>query len=113
MTDFNIIVEAKTADGRTVDPFNAVANPRFPAPGRHIPVGLNPSALLYGYENHLPNRPAYFQALQEWILRYPERTGRPTDRIVSFEVLKVEDDSPPLGEQTPTNLRWTTLFAFP
>ena len=111
MSDFNIIVEAKTADGRTVDPFNAMANPRHPSPGRHIPVGLNPSALLYGYENHLPHRPAYYQALQEWILRYPERTGRATDRIVSFEVLKVEDDSPPLGEQTPTNLRWTSLFS--
>jgi hypothetical protein len=113
MTDFNIIVEATTADGRTVDPFNEVANPRFPSPGRHIPVGLNPSALLYGYENHLPQRPAYFQALQEWILRYPERTGRATDRIVSFEVLKVEDDSPPLGEQTPSNLRWSSLFKYP
>jgi hypothetical protein len=113
MSDFNIIVEAKTADGRTVDPFNAMANPSFPAPGRHIPVGLNPSALLYGYENHLPNRPAYHQALQEWILRHPDRTARPEDRIVSFEVLKVEDDSPPLGQHTPTNLRWTLLFKYP
>ena len=113
MSDFNIVVEAKTADGRTVDPFNEMANPRYPAPGRQIPVGLNPSALLYGYENHLPNRPAYHQALQEWILRYPERTGRPTDRIVSFEVIKVEDDSPPLGEQTPTNLRWSSVFKYP
>ena len=113
MSDFNIIVEAKTADGRTVDPFNAMANPCHPAPGRQIPVGLNPSALLYGYENHLPNRPAYHQALQEWILRYPERTGRATDRIVSFEVIKVEDDSPPLGEQTPTNLRWSSVFKYP
>jgi hypothetical protein len=113
MSDFNIIVEAKTVDGRTIDPFNAAANPRHPAPGRRIPVGLNPSALLYGYENHLPNRPAYHQALQEWILRYPERTGRASDAIVSFEVLKVEDDSPPLGEQTPTNLRWSPVFHYP
>ena len=113
MTDFNIVVEARTEDGRLVDPFNAVANPATPAPGRQIPVGPGPSWLFYGYENHLPYRPAYYQALQEWILRYPDRTGRPQDRIVSFEVLKVEDDSPPLGEQEPRNLRSTSLFRYP
>lgn len=113
MTDFNIVVEARTVDGRVVDPFNEAANPAYPAPGRQVPVGINPSALLYGYENHLPTRPAYYQALREWILRYPDRTGRPQDQIVSFEVLKVEDDSPPLGEQTPRNVRSAVLFAHP
>jgi hypothetical protein len=113
MTDLNIAVDAITVDGRHVDPFNEVSNPRFPNPGRTIPVQMGTSWLFYGYENHLPGKPEYFQALQEWILRYPERTGRPQDRIISFEVLKVEDDSPPLGERNPRNLRAAVLFRYP
>jgi hypothetical protein len=112
-TDFNVIVDATTADGRHVDPFNEVANPRHPAPGLSLPTALGPSWLFYGYENHLPTRPAYYPALEEWILRYPERTGRSEDHLVSFRVLTVEDDSPPLGEDTPRNLRSTVLFQYP
>jgi hypothetical protein len=112
-TDFNVVVDATTADGRHVDPFNEVANPRHPAPGATIPTSLGPSWLFYGYENHLPTQPAYDQALEEWILRYPERTGRPEDRIVAFRVLTIEDDSPPLGDETPRNLRSTLLFRYP
>jgi hypothetical protein len=112
-TDFNIVVDAVTIDGRHVDPFNEVANPRYPSPGKQIPTAMGPSWLFYGYENHLPTRPEYFQALQEWILRYPARTGRSEDRIASFEVLVVEDDSPPLGEKAPRNLRARQLFKYP
>jgi hypothetical protein len=112
-TDFNVVVDATTADGRHVDPFNEVANPRHPAPGLSLPTALGPSWLFYGYENHLPTRPAYYPALEEWILRYPERTGRSEDHLVSFRVLTVEDDSPPLGEDTPRNLRSTVLFQYP
>jgi hypothetical protein len=113
MTDFNIVVDAVTVDGRHIDPFNEVANPRYPSPGKQIPIALGPSWLFYGYENHLPHRPEYFQALQEWILRYPDRTGRPQDRLSSFEVWVIEDDSPPLGERTPRNLRSQRLFRYP
>ena len=112
-TDYNIVVDATTADGRRVDPFNEVANPRHPAPGLSIPTALGPSWLFYGYENHLRDQPAWYQALEEWILRYPQRTGRPADQIVAFKVLMVEDDSPPLGEETPRNLRSTVLLQYP
>jgi len=112
-TDFNIVVDAVTVDGRHVDPFNEVANPRYPNPGLSLPPAMGPSWLFYGYENHLPSRPAYHQALREWILRYPDRTGRPNDKVASFKVLKVEDDSPPLGERAPKNLRSAVLFSFP
>jgi hypothetical protein len=112
MTDFNIICDAVTIDGRHVDPFSEAATPRYPNPGKQLPPNMHPSWLFYGYENHLPTQPAYNQALQEWILRYPQRTGRPTDEIVSFEVISVEDDSPPLGERVPTNLRSKVLFRY-
>jgi len=112
-TDLNIVVDAVTVDGRHVDPFSEVATPRYPAPGMTIPVASDPGWLFYGYENHIPSRPEYFQAFHEWILRYPDRTGRAQDRIVSFRVFSVEDDSPPIGEQAPRNLRWNLLFSFP
>jgi len=113
MQDFNVVVEATTADGRQVDPFSEVATPAHPKPGLTIPTGHGPSWLFYGYENHLPRRPAYYQALKEWILRYPARTGRPKDEIVAFKVFYVEDDSPPLGQRVPTNLRSTELLSYP
>ena len=84
MTDFNLTVDAVTSDGRHVDPYNEVANPKYPNPGFTIPVSLGPSWIFYGYGNHIPNRGAYHQALLEWILRYHQRTGRPTgpDHVV-------------------------------
>jgi Vitamin K-dependent gamma-carboxylase len=112
-TDLNVVVDAVTIDGRHVDPFNEVANPKYPAPGMHIPVASGPSWLFYGYENHIVGRPEYFQAFREWISRYPERTGRKRDRLVSFRVFKVEDDSPPIGERLPRNTRWELLFSDP
>jgi len=113
MTDFNLMVEAVTVDGRHVDPYNEVANPRHPHPGFTIPKALGPSWIFYGYGNHIPNRGAYHQALIEWVLRYPERTGRANDKITSFVIWKVEDDSPKLGEQKPTNLRWNAMVRYP
>lgn len=112
-TDLNLVVDAVTIDGRHVNPFNEVANPKYPAPGMNIPVASGPSWLFYGYENHIVGRPEYFQAFREWIRRYPDRTGRDRDRLVSFRVFKVEDDSPPIGERAPRNTRWELLFADP
>jgi hypothetical protein len=112
-SDFNVVVDATTADGRHVDPFSEVATPDHPSPGLVIPAGHGPSALFYGYENHLPRRPNYFQALKEWILRYPARTGRKQDEIIAFTVYAVEDDSPPLGEREPRNVRVSTLLTYP
>jgi hypothetical protein len=112
-SDLNMAVDAITVEGRHVDPFNEAANPRTPMPGAQIPPGMGPNWLYYQYVTRIPWRPAYYHAFQEWILRYPERTGRPGDRIVSMRVYKVEDDSPPPGEQTPRNARATLLFKYP
>jgi hypothetical protein len=111
-TDVNIAVDAVTIDGRHVDPWNEVANPRYPKPGASIPPALGPSWLYYQYVIRLPSWPAYNQAFQEWILRYPKRTGRKEDEIVSLKVFKVEDDSPPPGQTEPTNPRATLLFEY-
>jgi hypothetical protein len=112
-TDINISVEAVTIAGRRVDPWNEAANPRYPMPGWSIPPALEPDWLFYQYVTRLPWWPAYNQAFQEWILRYPQRTGRKEDEIASFKVWKVEDDSPPPGQTEPSNARATLLFEYP
>jgi Vitamin K-dependent gamma-carboxylase len=110
--DLNVAVDAVTSDGRHVDPFNEAANPKYPAPGASIPPAMGPNWLFYQYAGRIVSWPVYNQAFQEWILRYPERTGRPADHIVSFKVFKVEDDSPPPGEREPRNARATLMFEY-
>jgi Vitamin K-dependent gamma-carboxylase len=112
-TDINLAVDAVTVAGRHVDPWNEAANPKYPMPGATIPPGMGPSWLFYQYVTRLPWWPAYNQAFLEWILRYPQRTGRVQDEIVSFKAYKVEDDSPPPGERAPTNPRATLLLEYP
>ena len=51
--------------------------------------------------------------MKEWILRYPDRTGRAEDQIIAFTVYTVEDDSPPLGERLPRNVRFNALLTYP
>ncbi len=111
-TDINLAVDAVTIDGRHVDPWNEAANPRYPRPGARIPPAMGPNWLFYQYVTRLPWWPVYNQAFQEWILRYPQRTGRKDDEIVSLKVFKVEDDSPPPGQTEPTNARATLLFEY-
>jgi hypothetical protein len=108
--DLNVSVDAVTIDGRHVDPWNEWANPRHPAPGMSIPERLDPNWLYYQYVIRMPFYPEFHQAFREWIMRYPQRTGRKQDEIVSYKVFKVEDDSPPPGLTEPTNARATLLF---
>jgi hypothetical protein len=65
--------------------------------------------LFSNYGLRLPYRNDYHQAFQEWILRYPERTGKENDRIVSFEAYQVTDQSPLPGAREPHD---TTTYLF-
>jgi hypothetical protein len=112
-TDMNVFVAALTTDGRRVDPLSEAANPRDPAPGPHIPERLDQDAFFCDYLPRIVRRADYHQAFIDWILRYPDRTGRPEDRIVSFQAFSVEQDSPAPGESTPRNLRVTPFLAWP
>jgi hypothetical protein len=112
-SDLNIAVDAVTSDGRHVDPWNEWANPKYPKPGASIPPALGPNWLYYQYVTRLPWYPQYNQAFLEWVTRYPQRTGRKEDAIVSFRAYKVEDDSPEPGKTEPTNARATLLLEYP
>jgi HTTM domain len=112
-TDVNVYFDAVTADGRHVDPVSERASPRYPAPGPSIPERLDSDPFLCDYIVRITSRVDYQQALTEWILRYPERTGRDADHIVSFEGFMVEQDSPRPGETDPRNQRVTSFIKWP
>jgi hypothetical protein len=89
------------------------ASPRYPAPGATIPERLDTDTFFCDYIVRVVQRGDYHQALTEWILRYPERTGRDADRILAFEGFLVEQDSPRPGETNPRNLRVMSFIKWP
>jgi hypothetical protein len=111
--DMNLHVDAVTKDGRRVDPWNEVASPGNPRPGKTIPPRLAQNVFYFAYVLRLPWTPPYYQAFEEWILDYPRRTGRKEDALRSFEVFLVEHDSPPPGEREPRNARARSLIKYP
>jgi predicted DCC family thiol-disulfide oxidoreductase YuxK len=113
MTDQSVVVDAVTVDGRHVDPYSEVAS-RYENPGHdRIPPRLDNDSFFFNYSSRIPFKPEYFQALQEWILRYPERTGRSQDAIVRFDAWTIDDDSPPPGETRERNIRSRIFYSYP
>jgi predicted DCC family thiol-disulfide oxidoreductase YuxK len=111
--DETVVVEAVTADGRRVDPYSEVAS-RYRYPGSdEIPVRLDNNSFFFNYSVRIPDQTAYHQAFLEWILSYPKRTHRPQDRIVRFDAICIENDSPPPGQTRPHNLRRRVFLSYP
>jgi hypothetical protein len=98
-TDSMIYVDATTASGAHVDPYNEVASDQpFPA-GDVVPAHLGQSQYFVMYSDRIASDgyAAYRQAFEEWLLAYPERTGRAQDCLLTYEVYLVTDRSPALG----------------
>jgi predicted DCC family thiol-disulfide oxidoreductase YuxK len=113
MSDMTLVVDATTADGRHVDPYSEVSG-RYASPGlAGIPPRLDNNSFFFNYSQRLPEQGAYNQAFIEWILRYPERTGRVQDRIIRFDAYTVEQDSPPPGQTTARNIRTHKFLSYP
>jgi len=109
--DYALSVDAVTADGRHVDPFNEEFRSGRSPPRDGIPVSLGYDVFANRYVERIADSPAYHTAFGEWILRYPERTGRTADRIVTFTVRALEDHSPAPGRTLPTQPRSYVVFA--
>jgi len=113
MSDESVVVDAVTVDGRHVDPYSEISS-RYKDPGHDvIPPRLDNDSFFFNYSSRIPFKGEYFTALQEWVLRYPDRTGRPADAIVKFDAWIVEDDSPPPGELVEHNRRSRIFFSYP
>ena len=116
--DSMIYVDAVTADGVHVDPYNAVASDQSEPAGSIVPKHMGQSQFFVMYSERIPydGYAAYRQAFSEWLLAYPERTGRPQDCLVSYEVYLVTDRSPEPGtgaEPTPLERRLFMSYRAP
>jgi predicted DCC family thiol-disulfide oxidoreductase YuxK len=112
-SDESVVVDAVTVDGRHVDPYSEVSS-RYQNPGHdRIPPRLDNDSFFFNYSSRIPFKGEYFTALQEWVLRYPQRTGNPMDAIVKFDAWIVEDDSPPPGELVEHNRRSRVFLSWP
>jgi predicted DCC family thiol-disulfide oxidoreductase YuxK len=94
--DGRMVVDARTVDGRKVDPFTGEP-PDFDP---ETPVGWGHSQLWCDYHlkmffaRYAANR----QHLQDYLQSWYKRTGRDGDRLVAFDVWWVSDKSPGPGE---------------
>ncbi len=118
--DFMIQVDAITIDGRHVDPYNEVACTHLNLKhgeliGDRIPPSMGQDQYFTAYSLFSPNGNygPYRGPLEDWILRYPMRTGNPKDTIKSFEIYQLIDTSPPPGQTEPTNLRKKMFMRWP
>ncbi len=93
--DGRLVVDARTIDGRKVDPLTNGA-PEFDP---ETPVGWGHSQLWCDYhlKMYFARYAANRQHLKDYLLNWHLRTGRPEDRLVAFEVWWVNDKSPPPG----------------
>jgi predicted DCC family thiol-disulfide oxidoreductase YuxK len=114
LSDETVVVDAVTRDGRHVDPYNQVGSRVSSLPVDSVPVRLGHDSFWCDYTLRIPDAPQYHQALIEWLLRYPERTGRDQDTIVRFDAYVIWQDSPkPGAPPVPTNIRKRKFLHWP
>jgi hypothetical protein len=101
--DSMIYIDATTALGQRIDPYNRVAS-RVAAPVTDVvPTRLDQNQFFTMYSDRIgyPDYAAYHQALHEWLLNHPERTGRREDCLLSYDAYLITDASPSLGSKEP------------
>lgn len=110
MDDGTIVVDAITTDGRHVDPFTG-RPPNFDLTHAKS-LRLNQIWGDYFNRIRLPGNLAYRDAAKAYMLRLPERTGRPEDAIVSGDVYWVTDLNPPWGQTESYQYQKNKLWSF-
>jgi hypothetical protein len=108
--DSLLYVDALTADGRHVDPINELASRVSALPVTTIPEYLDQDDTWCDYTTNIVGHEDYYETLASFIRDYPKRTHDARDRILSFEVWQIEDDSPPPGESKPRNTKRHLVF---
>jgi hypothetical protein len=108
--DGTIVVDAKTIDGRSIDPFTGKP------PNWDL---LNAKSLRYNqiwcdYFNrmHDAGNANFRDAMKDYMYRLPERTGHPEDAIVSGDVYWIHDMNPPFGKTESYKFEKQKLFSF-
>jgi hypothetical protein len=99
-TDSMLYVDATTATGAHVDPYNQVASDQpFPA-GEVVPRHMGQSQFFVMYSERISSEgyAAYRQAFSEWLQAYPDRTHRPQDCLLAYDAYLVTDTTPVFGQ---------------
>ncbi|XXT20522.1 HTTM domain-containing protein [Sorangium sp. So ce429] len=110
MDDGTIVVDAVTVDGRHIDPFTGKP-PNFDLLHAQS-FGYTQIWCDYFARIKLPANTTYRDAMKEYMYRYPERTGRPEDAIVSGDVYWVKDWNPKWGSTESYGEEREKLFSF-
>lgn len=97
--DGMLTVDAITRDGRHVDPLTGRAPILELTQVRG--AGLTQIAQDYGNRIRLDRNKPYRQGLSEYLQVWHERTGRPEDELVAFDVYWVKEQCPPPDQEEP------------
>lgn len=110
MEDGTIVVDAITVDGRHVDPFTG----KTPDFDLSAAKSLRLTQIWCDYYNRmqLSANVGYREAMKDYMLRLPSRTGNQADAIVSGDVYWVKDLNPRWNESTPWGYERNKLFSF-
>jgi len=112
-SDQMVYVDAVTRDGRHVDPYNEFGSRVAALPVDAVPERLGHDSFWCDYTLGIADAGIYHQALIDWILRYPERTGREEDTLVRFEAFSLTQDTPAPNETRPTNVNRRRFLQWP
>jgi predicted DCC family thiol-disulfide oxidoreductase YuxK len=94
--DGRMVVDGRTVDGRKIDPFTG-AEPEFD-PDTSVGWGHSQLWCDYHLKMYFARYAGNRQHLKEYLQNWHQRTGRPQDRLVAFDVWWVNDKSPRPGE---------------
>jgi hypothetical protein len=97
--DGSITVDARTMDGRRIDPFTGQAPDLDLTDSR----GLGLQQIWQDYFNRirLDRNKVFRQGLKEYLQRWHQETGRKEDELVAFDVYWVRDQCPKPGDTRP------------
>lgn len=108
--DSDVVVDATTVDGRRIDPMTGKPPSWDLTHARSLRYDQIDSDLRARIV--LPHNASHREALRDWLTRYHERTGRPEDALVRFEVHALHDENPPFGSHEPLNFTDSVLLSW-
>jgi len=108
--DGSITVDARTIDGRRIDPFTH----KEPDLDLTDARGLGLEQIWQDYFNRirLDRNQVFRQGLRDYLLRWHLETGRPEDELVAFDVYWVRDQCPKPDEAKPTRNETIAILTY-